>query len=391
MRFSVEYLDAKTKMSSRESVSLVNSFLNYHLIGEFHGWSYECIFIKLVSNASPNKKWKLRRTYEKWGEVELPVAFADMDAVLEFNHGFEQVKKAVYATNNLEIKGTVDFRSQQLLDDIDKLAHLLPKSIAEYQKLLFEKPSMDSQFQLRRVDGYINACKKYPIPHTRRIAHVRIYDHFDNAELMPYRYMYSEIFSTLLRNVNISTPGYQEIYFSIDKTLATAKTELALECWHKYTYCAINIDEFRNATPEEREHLLLNSLIEGLRLISDFDHLDQRKIESVIDAVSKTKCRTPLTYAMRENEKYKVRIHYQIGPDHTEKTPFYITITNKFTGKDVTKLIDNFDILWVPYCISKVKLLKERVEILGGGGLRGHISRDMDHMPDGYKIQLDLL
>jgi hypothetical protein len=134
--------------------------------------------------------------------------------------------------------------------------------------------------------------------------------------------------------------------------------------------------------------MLLDSLIEGLRLIADFDHLDKHKIEAVIETVSATKCRTQLTYAVKENSMHEVQISYEVGPDHTQKTPFYITIRNKATNKEVTKLIDSFNILWVPYGISKIKLSKDRVEILGAGGLPGHVSRDMDHIPDKYEFLL---
>jgi hypothetical protein len=387
MRFSVEYLDAKTKETNRESVSLLNSFLNFHLIEKFHGWSYECIFVKLITNAAPKKKWKVSRSYDQWGNIELP--FQQTNNVEEFHFGFSQVKRAVDLVSTLEIKGLVDFRYEELLADLTNLEQILPKSDEAYGELLTQKSAMDSQFQLRRVNGRIKAYKAYPMPHSRRLVYVRIYEHFDSAELMPYRYMYGEIFGTLLRNANILTPGYQEIYFSIDETLDAAKRELAFEKWHKYTYCAINIEQYRTATPEQKEQMLLDSLIDGLRLIADFDHLDKQKIEAVIETVSKTKCRTPLTYAIKENDTHEVRIDYEIGPDHTQKTPFYITIRNKATNKEVIMLIDNFNILWVPHFISKIKLMKDRVEILGGGGLRGHISRDMDHIPDKYEFALN--
>jgi hypothetical protein len=288
----------------------------------------------------------------------------------------------------LEIKGLADFRYKELLSDLTNMEQVLPKSHEAYDELLNKKSAMDSQFQLRRVNGRIKAYKDNPMPHSRRLVHVRIYEHFDNAELMPYRYMYAEIFGTLLRNANILTPGYQEIYFSIDETLDAAKRELAFEKWHKYTYCAINVDQYRKATPEQKEQMLLDSLISGLRLIADFDHLDKQKIEAVIETVSKTKCRTPLTYAFKENNTHEVRINYEVGPDHTQKIPFYITIHNKSTNKKITKLIDSFSILGVPYYINKIKLSKDRVEILGGGGLRGHISRDIEHMPDRYEFPL---
>jgi hypothetical protein len=389
MRFSVEYLDVKTKANQHESVNLLNSFLNFHLIEKFHGWSYECLFIKLVNNAPAKKKWKLTRTYDQWANVELPVNFSQANPLEEFRIGFSQVMDAVDFVRSLDIKGPADFRHEELLSDLNNLRQHLPTSIEAYNLLLNEKPAMDSQLQVKRVDGRIKAYKDYPLPHSRRLMHARIYDHFDSDELMPYRYMYAEIFSTLLRNANISTPGYQEIYFSIDETLEGAKKELAMLTWHKYTYCALNIDEYMKATPERKEQMLLDSLIDGLRLIADFDHLDKLKIEAVIDTVRKTRCRTQLIYAAKENDTHAVTIHYEIGKDHTQKTPFYITIRNKETRKAQTKLIDNFSVAWVGHCINKVKLLKDRVEISGGGGVRGHISRDVDHMPDRYEFRFE--
>ena len=77
MRFSVTYENenAKTKSAKRKSIELLTSFLNFHLIEKFHGWSYECLFVKLIDNAPPKKKWKLKRTYDRWGNIELPISF----------------------------------------------------------------------------------------------------------------------------------------------------------------------------------------------------------------------------------------------------------------------------------------------------------------------------
>jgi hypothetical protein len=257
MRFSIEYFDAKTKETNRESISLLNSFLNFHLIETFHGWSYECLFIKLINNAPPRKKWKVSRSYEQWGNVEMAFDPNNKTGVEEFNYGFAEVKHAVDLASTSEIKGLADFRYKELLSDLTNLEQMLPKSHEAYDELLNQKSAMDSQLQVRRVNGRIKAYKDYPMPHSRRLVHMRIYDHFDNAELMPYRYIYAEIFGTLLRNANILTPGYQEIYFSVNETLEAAKRELAFEKWHKYTYCTINIDQYRKATPGQKNKCCL--------------------------------------------------------------------------------------------------------------------------------------
>ena len=390
MRFSVTYEieNAKTKSAKRKSIELLNSFLNFHLIEKFHGWSYECLFVKLIDNAPPKKKWKLKRTYDRWGNIELPISFKGATEVEEFKYAFVQIKNAVNLVATLSIQGNRDFKQEALISDLAKLEKKLPKSIEQYKALHKQQGKMDSQVQLRRVDGYINACKQHPLPHTKHLKGARIYDHFDTDELMPYRYIYAEIFSTLLRNANISTPGYKEIYFSIDETLEKAKTDLAAFDWFKYTYCAIDIKKYRRASAKLKEKMLLDSLVSGLRLIAFFDHLDKTKIESVIRIISQGKTNTPLTYAVSENNTHIIQIHYEIGPDHTQSPPFYITITNKATKAEVTQLIGHFDTWWVPHSLKKIKIGKNEVSITGGGGMRGEITRSAENRPDSYKFSL---
>jgi hypothetical protein len=389
MRFLIEYSEANTK-SHCETIALLNSFLNHHLIEKFHGWSYECFIITLIAHAPARKKWKLKRIYDQWADIELPID-SNLKPVGKFAKAFEQVKQAVDLAKTLPIKGIADFRFEQLIEDLTALQKLIPTTEAQYKTLLGDKATMDSQFQVRRVDGYIHACRNHPLPHSSRLLYTRVYDQFDNEELLPYRYMYPEILGTLLRNANISTPGYKEIYFSVGRTIEESKGELGAEKWHKYTYCAIDIEVYRKSSPGQKEQLLLDSLISGLRLIADFDHLDKQKIEAVIEKVSKTKSRTPLSYAHKENKTHRIHIHYEISADHTQKSPVYITITNKQTGKEVTRLIDNLSLFWLPYYIGKIKLSKGRVEILGRGGERGHVARDMDDVPDRYEFDLTVV
>lgn len=159
MRFSVEYMDVKTKETKRESISLLNSFLNFHLIEKFHGWSYECLFVKLINNAPPKKRWKVSRIYDQWGNIEVPLDPSNKTRVEEFNLGFVQVKHAVDLASTLEIKGLTDFRYEELISDLTNLEQILPKLNEEYDVLLNQKSAMDSQLQLRRVNGRIKAYK----------------------------------------------------------------------------------------------------------------------------------------------------------------------------------------------------------------------------------------
>jgi hypothetical protein len=58
MRFLIEYKDFATKEENNKSLSLLDTFLNEHLIGVFHGYTFESILIRFINNAPPKKRFK---------------------------------------------------------------------------------------------------------------------------------------------------------------------------------------------------------------------------------------------------------------------------------------------------------------------------------------------
>ena len=200
--------------------------------------------------------------------------------------------------------------------------------------------------------------------------------------------MFSEVFSTILRNENIMTPGYSEIYFSIGETMAEAKTEIAVDNWHKYTYAAIKISRLPSSNESEKEQIIFESMCEALRLIADFDHLDKEKIEHVISYITKQGAQTLLTYLRIENVNYIAAIEYVVLPDHRQNSPFYLHLIEKSTGKNNRTLIGDFDTLWLAHYMSAMKFSKGKVVIMGKGGIRGEISRKNAKVPDEYRFDI---
>lgn len=55
MRFLIEYKDFSSKEEKNKSLSVLDTFLNEHLIGDFHGQTFESILIRFINNAPPKK------------------------------------------------------------------------------------------------------------------------------------------------------------------------------------------------------------------------------------------------------------------------------------------------------------------------------------------------
>lgn len=217
---------------------------------------------------------------------------------------------------------------------------------------------------------------------------VRVYPHFENFALHPYAYMYGEIFSTLLRNEKIPSPHYQEIYFSIDKTIEGAKKVLFAEKWHKYTYSIINIDEYKKKNEKERDQIVFEALCFGLRSIAKEDNLDIQKIERVISTIKEKGVETELVYDEKDHKHFNLKIKYKVLTDHKQKTPFYLQVTNKESGEEATIHIADFQLLWVADSLANMIVKGNEIVIRGKRGVRSGWTREEEKLPEEFKFNL---
>lgn len=393
MRFVIEYVDSvapKDKSTTKKKLprpfDLLEIFLNYHVIGKFHGWSYEVLLVTLHEHAPVKKKLKLKRYLDTCGEIDVRVELDSLSLVEKFRIGFDKACEAVKLISTIEVK---DFKYQELLDDLEKARPLLPVTPEDLKALYAVEKTTKFAAALAHTNCCVKAWKEYPQPHTKRLIGARIYHDFEGGFLMPYVYIYTEIFSQLLCNADISTPGYKEIYFQIDSTIDRAKTfRLGTKDFYKYTYCAIDPEAYQRSSPSEKDRMVLTALCDGLRYIADFDHLDKTKIEKVIEEVSRTGIETTLPYSEKENDRYRVEVHFKVDADFKEGCSFFITMINKSTLARTVKFIARVDPWWAVYSMRKIKILKDKVEILGTGSARGESSRKAQKLPAKFEFDL---
>lgn len=289
MRFLIKYKDFSTKEEINKSLSILDTFLNEHIIGDFHGQTFESILIRFINNAPPKKKFKLKSLYTIIAEVEIEGNFTDNVTlnIADFQHGLSKVEEAINMVPQIEVKEKLDFNKDKLLNSLKKIINNAPQTDEELKNYAKKEKEIKYLNIVKRVDSLIYSYKINPRPLLKRIIGVRLYNHFERNTLAPYDYIYSQLFSNLLSRAEVKSPEYKEIYFSIGETIEQAKQSFAVNKFFKYTYSTLNLSEYNQADDKGKANMVFHSMCEGLRLIADFDHLEMEKIEGVIDYIDK--------------------------------------------------------------------------------------------------------
>lgn len=391
MRFMIKYKDFRSKEEQHKSLSLLDTFLNEHLIDEFHGKTFECILIRFINHAPPKKKFKLKSLYKIIAEVEIEGHFSDnrKPNIADFQQGLSKVEQAINLVPEIEMKEEVDFDKHRLVTSLKRVMNTAPQTDADLKNYAKKEKEIRYMNNVKRVDTLIYSCKINPKPLGKRLIGVRLYDHFERNTLAPYDYIYSELFSNLLRNAEVKLPDYEEIYFSIGETMEQAKQEIALDEFFKYTYSTIKLSEYQKADDHGKASIVFHSMCEGLRLIADFDHLEKDKIEAVIGEIAATGMDMELTYAVTQNKDYLVEILYHVPQSHLIKAEYKLKLTKTSTKRTGIASIDNLTTYYAPYSLSNIQIKKNEIIIKGRNSGRAKIFRTVDKLPSEYRFRID--
>ncbi|WP_147536119.1 hypothetical protein [Bacillus marasmi] len=389
MRFLIEYKDFGTKEEKNKSLILLDTFLNEHFIGEFHGFTFESILIRFINNAPPKKKFKLKSLYKIIAEVEIEGNFTNNVKlnIHDFQHGLLKVEEAINKVSQIEVN-ELDFNKDKLLNSLNNIIDIAPQTDEELKNYAKKEKEINFLNTVKRVDSLIYSYKINPRPLLKRIIGVRLYDHFERNTLAPYDYIYSQLFSNLLRRAEVMSPDYDEIYFSIAETMEQAKQSIAIDEFFKYTYSTLNLSEYNQVDDEAKANMVFHSMCEGLRLIADFDHLEKEKIEGVIEYIAKNGIDMELIYATAQNKDYLAEIVYHVPRSHLTKAEFKLRLTEFNTNKTGIIAIDKLDIYYAPYSIGKIQLKKNEIVIKGRNSLRAEVSREIDKLPSEYRFNI---
>lgn len=389
MRFLIEYKDFKTKEEKNVSLGLLDTFLNQHFIGDFHGSTFECILIRFINNPSPTKKYRKRVLYQTIAEIEVAASFSSNDKVNfeDFRTGLFKVKDAILKVKDIEVKGNLDFYEEDILKGLKKSLREAPASLEELVKFANMQNENIKANNAKRVDNQIEQFRLNTRPLTKKITFVTVTSPFE--ETAPnYSFVYSEIFSNLFRKTDIMTPGYSEIVISLGDTMELAKQELSLEDRVTYTYATIDTKKYLESDKQTRSRMMFKSVCEGLKLIAEFDHLEKEKIDRVIKEVGNKGIDLELIYFSKQNARYLAEVIYKVPKVQNDKALFKLKVTDLNTQVSKITKIDYIDLYWAPYSFGKMLIKKDEIIIKGRESFRAQISRKADKLPEEYTFNM---
>lgn len=389
MRFLIEYKDFKTKEETNFSLQLLDTFLNEHLIGEFHGSTFECMLIRFINNPSSKKKYKLRVLYEDIAEIELPGNFINNKTlnVEDFLTGLHRVEEAIMLVKTIELKSELDFSEDKLLLKFQQSIKNAPRTLEEL-KAYFKKQKQTVQSNWAKLaDLSMKRSLSNPKPLTKPLITISISAPIEETE-PNHSFIYTEAFSNLLRKAEVMLPGYSHIFIHLADTLVEAKQEFAPNHRIKDAFSIIDTKKYMASDNETKSNMMFSSIVSALRSITKFDHLEEHKIESVIRKIKEEGTDIELTYFSKQNDKYLAEVIYAVPKSHLTNAPFKLRVTDLNSNVVKTIKIDDINLFWCPYSFGSINIKKDSVVIKGRKSQRAEISRRADKLPDEYIFKI---
>lgn len=398
LRIDIYFHDYKDKSESNRTLEVLELFLNNQLIMNNYSSVYNSISFKFLNNPPKKRDAKILMPYRIHPEVEILSQFEDNSKLcIEIFHlALGLIQEAIPRIPYAPSKEEFDFDIKGILSDINKAAKDAPNSKEALKQLEDNKQQLTLQNRMNYRLRIIENFRENPRPLDTKLIGVRVLNRFrfEDDDVYFYQNMYATIFSDVLRRYDIRLPGYQEIYFDLVPSLEEA-TDISTqkEDWYQYTHAIFDYKRFKQSSQETKEQILLGCLIDGLRFITDFDHLEKDKIESAIEYIQKHKLQTPLIYITRENEGYEVKIQYKIKSitGNFVKASYDLHICQKASGEERIIPLGVFQTFNVPYVLGTIHLSKKQVTIKGRTGLKAEIYRSSEKAPSEYTFQFQEL
>lgn len=398
LRIDIYFHDYNDKSESNRTLEVLELFLNNQLIMNNYSSVYNSISFKFLNNPPKKREAKILMPYRIHPEVEILSQFEDNSKLcIEIFHlALGLIQEAIPRIPYAPSKEEFDFDIKGILSDINKAAKDAPNSKEALKQLEDNKQQLTLQNRMNYRIRIIENFRENPRPLDTKLIGVRVLNRFrfEDDDVYFYQNMYATIFSDVLRRYDIRLPGYQEIYFDLVPSLEEA-TDISTqkEDWYQYTHAIFDYKRFKQSSQETKEQILLGCLIDGLRFITDFDHLEKDKIESAIEYIQKHKLQTPLIYITRENEGYEVKIQYKIKSitGNFVKASYDLHICQKASGEERIIPLGVFQTFNVPYVLGTIHLTKKQVTIKGRTGLKAEIYRSSEKAPSEYTFQFQEL
>lgn len=304
-------------------------------------------------------KFKIDKDYQDISEAELAKILIDKYLEVAQIINGKLKKEDVFDLNHFE---------NILLSIKEKINTEFLASLSKEQKTEVSDETLLRARNLREERKLLNK------PKDKRIRDIRVYHNgLPNKALYPYDYQYSEIFLNLLASKGFLCPTYHHLYIQIAESEEEAlKSSFAIQDWYVNGIALINYETYKIESDSNKEAIVLEAMIEGLKDIVEIDKLDNAIFEETINLIKRKGLETELTYKTIENKNFNLIITY-FSKSMEEKCPIFFNLTDKRTN--LTKRIeigkaDNSQIhLW----LQKVTLTNDLIKVKSSGSVKADV------------------
>ncbi|KAA3438402.1 hypothetical protein [Rufibacter hautae] len=245
------------------------------------------------------------------------------------------------------------------------------ESISSKQSIQEENNRVKRAIELREKRKNSN------LPKDKLLKDLRIYYvDLPKKALYPYDYQYTEIFLNLLIKKNFKCPQYNHLYVQVAKTLNDAlMNSINIEDWYVYGLATIDFDNYLKQTEKEKENIVVQTIIDGLRDIAIIDDLDISIMNKIFSEVRLKGLDTELEYRTLENTYYKLKITYY-SRSMEEQCPIYFNLTEKATNKTKRVQVGKADNSQINLWLQKINLTNKLIKVKSSDSIRAGVYLD---------------
>ena len=256
------------------------------------------------------------------------------------------------------------------------------------EKLNYEQTIKINNDTIQRALKLREERRLKDLPKDKKIRDLRIYYvGLPNKALYPYDYQYSEIFLNLLSKKQFMCPIYHHLYIQVAQTINEAlKQSFAIEDWYVNGLAVIDFERYKQKSEKEKEKIVFDIMVNGLKDIANIDKLDYTILEETISSIQIKGLDTELHYKTVENDKYQLVITY-LARSMEEKCPIFFTLTEKLTNKSKKVEIGRADNSQIHYWLQNVTLTKNQIKIKSSDSIAANVY--LDDKPKAMEFSID--
>ena len=186
--------------------------------------------------------------------------------------------------------------------------------------------------------------------------------------LYPYDYQYAEIFRNILNKKGLLCPNYDHIFIQIGES----DFPFPHSDWSSNVFELIDYKSYISNPENEKERIVFNLIIRGLKNIATRDKLDQSIIDNTVFEVSKLGLDTELEFKTIENKKYTLRITY-FSRSMEILNPVYFELVDKVNSISKKIEIGKVNHLQIPQWLRLVTLTNSKITIKSSNSIWANV------------------